>query len=298
MLSRFSSRAQVMQQFSTQAVAASQLVAQPVRLFGKKKRRSEDAVDSTQEEEPVAQEEPVAEPLREPEPVRAAPKKTMSTGGTATFDEVRRDLFTPFSVGDIKRSDSAPGDKPPSMEDTIEGRYAAVLFMTASQKQALFTVYEDMMYMAELYTHCEQFRMFTENQGVGIKEITKLNEALGQTAEFSDITLHFLTVLSENKRLFYLKDIALKYQKLYQQLNKEEKITIISAEELSDSQRGEVLAALRANPNNEGKQFTIQYEIDASIQGGLQLYTESEFMDMSLASRTEKLHQELNRLVQ
>lgn len=38
MLSRFSSRAQVMQQFTTQAVAASQLVAQPVRLFGKKKK--------------------------------------------------------------------------------------------------------------------------------------------------------------------------------------------------------------------------------------------------------------------
>jgi len=159
----------------------------------------------------------------------------MSSGGAASFDEVSRDLFTPFSVGDIKKSDSAPDDKPPSMEDTIEGRYAAVLFTTASQKQALFTVYEDMMYLAELYTHCEQFRLFTENGGVGSKEIQKLNEALGQTAEFSDITLHFLTVLSENKRLIYLKEIAQKYQKLYQQLNKEEKITIISASELSDS---------------------------------------------------------------
>ena len=140
----------------------------------------------------------------------------MNTGAAASFDEVSRDLFKPFSVGDIKRSDSAPEDKPPTTEDTIEGRYAAVLFTTASQKQALFTVYEDMLYLAELYTHCESFRLFTENQGVGSAEIRKLNEALLQTAQFSDVTLHFLTILSENKRLIYLKEIALKYQKLYQ----------------------------------------------------------------------------------
>jgi F0F1-type ATP synthase delta subunit len=47
--------------------------------------------------------------------------------------------------------------------------------------------------------------------------------------------MHFLVVLAENKRLIYIKDIASKYQKLYQQFNKEEKITIISADPLSES---------------------------------------------------------------
>lgn len=51
--------------------------------------------------------------------------------------------------------------------------------------------------------------------------------------------------------------------------NKEEKITIISAEELTADQKKDVLAALQANPNNQGKEFTIDYTIDAAIQGGL-----------------------------
>ena len=45
-----------------------------------------------------------------------------------------------------------------------------------------------------------------------------------------------MEVLAENKRLVYLRAIAARYAKLYQQVNKEEKITIISAMELNDSE--------------------------------------------------------------
>jgi len=42
--------------------------------------------------------------------------------------------------------------------------------------------------------------------------------------------MKFLVILAENKRLVYIKGIAERYIKLYQQFHKEEKITIISAE--------------------------------------------------------------------
>lgn len=115
------------------------------------------------------------------------------------------------------------------------------------------------MYLSELYTHSESFRQFTENAGVGQKEIRLLNQALLETAPFHETTMHFLVVLAENKRLIYIKDIAHKYQKLYQQFNKEEKITIISESTLTSSQQDEVLKALQANPQNNGKAFTIEY---------------------------------------
>lgn len=153
-----------------------------------------------------------------------------------------------------------------------------------------------MMYLAELYRESEQFRLFTENAGVGAKEIRQLNEALLETAPFHETTIHFLTVLAENKRLDCIAEIAQKYKKLYQLFNKEEKITIISAEELSASQQEDVLAAVKANPANSGKEFTIEYTVDPAIQGGLQMYTESEFMDMSLQSRLNCIKEEVGRL--
>ena len=90
--------------------------------------------------------------------------------------------------------------------------------------------------------------MFTQNGGVGRREITQFNEALQSVATFNPLTIKFLEILAENKRLVFIDGIASRYVKLYQQFHKEEKITIISAEKLSASEEGEVLAALQANP--------------------------------------------------
>ena len=57
-----------------------------------------------------------------------------------------------------------------------------------------------------------------------------------------------------------------------------------------------MVAALEANPQNAGKAFTIEYYVDASIIGGLQMYTESEFMDMSVASRLARINEEVSKL--
>ena len=46
-------------------------------------------------------------------------------------------------------------------------------------------------------------------------------------------------------------------------------LTIISASELNADQKSQVVTALQANPQNSGKQFTIDYEVDETILGGL-----------------------------
>ena len=262
----------------------------PTRFFAKKKQND----DASQSEAEAAEEVQPSEKAPEPEPVKAKPQpKAAPKVEAAPLD---RSLFQAFSVGNIRQIESTPDHKPPSEEDTIEGRYAGVLFTTASQNSALFSVYEDMKYIQELYRHSDQFRLFTENGGVGSKEIAELNKALKETAPFNDTTLRFLTVLAENKRLGFIDEIATKYAKLYQEFNKEEKITIISATALSADQQSQVVAALQANPENAGKQFTIDYEVDETIMGGLQMYTESEFMDMSLSSRLDRISQEVTKL--
>jgi len=162
----------------------------------------------------------------------------------------------------------------------------------------LYEVYEDMVYISQLYQHSEAFQLFTQNAGVGLKEIRAFNSSLQETgADISAVTLRFLEVLGENKRLMFIKEITEKYVKLYQQFNKEEKITIISAYKLSGDEEQQVLAALKANPQNSGKEFQLEFKQDPAILGGLQMYTESEFMDMSLSSRLDKINQEVGKLI-
>jgi hypothetical protein len=70
-------------------------------------------------EAPPAEPEAPAETEAPPTP---PPKPRMTAGGAGGF-----------SVGpDVKVIQSARDHKPPSAEDTIEGRYAGVLFVTAS----------------------------------------------------------------------------------------------------------------------------------------------------------------------
>jgi len=217
--------------------------------------------------------------------------------GTAEAPVLDNSLFQAFSLGDVKRIESTPDHQPPSKEDTIPGRYATVLFTTASQNQALYEVYEDMKYLAELYANSESFQLFTQNAGVGIKEIRQFNAGLQEAGDFHKVTIRFIEVLAENKRLMFIKEVADKYAKLYQQFNKEEKITVFSAQRLSNDEEQQVLNALKANPQNQGKEFVIEFKIDESILGGLQMYTESEFMDMSLSSRVDRLQQEIQKMI-
>lgn len=90
------------------------------------------------------------------------------------------------------------------------------MFTTASQEAALFDVFEDMKFLGELYSNSESFQLFTQNAGVGLKEIRLFNQSLQETGDFHKITIRFIEVLAENKRLMYVKEIAEKYQKLYQ----------------------------------------------------------------------------------
>jgi len=80
-------------------------------------------------------------------------------------------------------------------------------------------------------------------------------------------------------------------------LTKEEKISIISALELTSQERAEVQKALESNPDNEGKIFIIDYTVNPNIIGGLQMYTENKFMDLSLSSRLDRIKEEVNKMI-
>jgi F-type H+-transporting ATPase subunit O len=128
-------------------------------------------------------------------------------------------------------------------------------------------------------------------------QIYSFAQELAKAGEFSETSLKFIDLLGKNKRFMYVNEIAKKYVRTYLLLTNEEKITIFSAKELTDKEKGEVKAALEANPENKGKIFIIDYQLNPSIMGGLQMYTENKFMDLSLSSRVDKIRDEVNKLI-
>lgn len=169
--------------------------------------------------------------------------------------------------------------------------------MVASEEKNLYNVYEDMRYIISLYENVQAFRLFADNSGLNASQVNSFSEEVAKCGQLTSTTLKFLDLLAKNKRFMFIHEIAKKYIRSYLMLTKEEKISIISAQELSEEEKNEVKKALADNPENVGKTFIIDYSVNPSILGGLQMYTENKFMDLSLSSRLERIKDEVNRLI-
>ena len=153
---------------------------------------------------------------------------------------------------------------------------------------------EDVEWLKDFHFSNDKFHDFTTNAGISVKGFHTISSELKKAGDLNDITIKFLELLVNNKRLKELPDIADKYFKLYNVMNKEEKIVIISAHELNSSEKEEVLQALKvAHP---GQSFNLEFKEDSTILGGLQMYTETKFLDMSLKSRLDKIQSELTKI--
>ena len=56
-----------------------------------------------------------------------------------------------FEVTGVKQVHSTDSHQPPIKEESVSGRYAGVLFTSASRDGDLYRVYEDMEYLKRLY---------------------------------------------------------------------------------------------------------------------------------------------------
>ena len=240
------------------------------RAFSKKNEASAgDADEAPAEEEPKA---------KKPKKTKQAAAKTNTT----------------FQGANVVQIETIEGHKPPVRDDSIEGRYASVLFSTASKNNSLYKVYADLEWLAALVNESKDFENMTKNAGLSPKDFAPINNELKRVGDLQDLTHRFLEVLVNNERLPDLPHIVEKYIKLYNVMNKEEKVTIISAEELSREEKKQVQDAL--GQGFKGTQFTTDFQIDTSILGGLQMYTESKFMDLSLKSRIDRIQSEIHKM--
>jgi F-type H+-transporting ATPase subunit O len=108
-----------------------------------------------------------------------------------------------------------------------------------------------------------------------------------QTNQFIDSTLG-------NRTFNLLPDMIRRYDTLVSLLSVEESIKVISAETLTAEQRKDVEGAL--NDRLSGGKFSVQYEVDPTIVGGLQIYFGDSFLDCSLATRLNRVFTEVEAM--
>ena len=168
---------------------------------------------------------------------------------------------------------SVPGDVAPLVEENIQGRYAGLLFKIASMNKALYNVNEDMTYLQEILDQSESLQNFVMNSSTKRNEFNLVFTEI--YPQLNETTVKFLDTLIDNKRMDSLPKIISTYLGYYKLLNKEESVTIISANELSDERKSRLVDTL--SKSKADTKFTIKYEVNPDILGGLQIYMGNKF---------------------
>ena len=85
-----------------------------------------------------------------------------------------------------------------------------------------------------------------------------------------------------------------RYDSLVNILSVEESIKVISAETLNNEQIQGVEGAL--NERLSGAKYSVEYVVDPSIVGGLQIYFGDSFLDCSLGTRLNRVFNEVEAM--
>ena len=173
----------------------------------------------------------------------------------------------------------------------IGERYAFTLLKVAEQEESLTKVAEDMKFVEELYGQSKDFKVLISDPTINKTEQKRLLHDLMERANFANTTRKMIDLLTENKRLSSLNNMAKRYKEYVQAMEKREVVKVVSATSLNDNEKKEVEAALR--DYDHSKKYELSYDVDAAILGGVQLYFPTAFMDLSLRSRLEKIRDEL-----
>lgn len=174
--------------------------------------------------------------------------------------------------------------KPPISLYGIEGRYVNALYSAASKNNKLDAVEGDLKKLAGLYKTDSKFKDFMVNPLINPVQKTQIFESeLKKKLNLTDLSVKFLSVVSENRRLKFLPEIEAAFHQIMSAVRNELPCSIISAKPLPDAKRKEIEDSLKAFTS---KKLIINYSTDPSLMGGLIVdFNGEHYIDMSVRSR-------------
>jgi len=184
----------------------------------------------------------------------------------------------------------ATGKKPKMEDGTLEGRYATALFMATSDK--LGQVYNDLVAIRTMMEESSDFKLLIETPGIDPESKLNALEDVSSQAKLDPAVMNFLKVLIENKRMYLLVRMIDMYETFYRAEMGLVVCKVTSSEQLSDSQKMTVKAAMenRAEP---GSTLIMEHSINPALLGGLVVKMGEAVFDYSVSARLDRLQTQL-----
>lgn len=174
--------------------------------------------------------------------------------------------------------------KPPISLYGVEGRYVNALYSAASKNNKLDAVEGDLKKLSSLYKTDHKFKDFMVNPLVSPMQKSQIFESeLKNKLKLSDISVKFLSIVAENRRLKHLPEMEAAFKQIMSAVRNELPCTISSAKPLPDAKKKEIEESLKAFTS---KKLLLDYKVEPSLLGGLVVdFNGEHYIDMSVRTK-------------
>ena len=165
---------------------------------------------------------------------------------------------------------------------TLARPYAEAVFRLAQEKNALGEWSGRLATLAAIVSDGQMQAVIADPN----TSAARAAELIGSIADTGEAGKSLLAVLAANDRLTLLPEIATQYEVLKAEAEGVLEATIVSALEMSDAQKADVMSALKAK---FGRDVQATVEVDASLIGGAVITVGDQVIDGSVKGRLQKM---------
>ena len=165
----------------------------------------------------------------------------------------------------------------------MAGRYARALFELALETKSVDAVKADIEKFDALLSESPDLRRLVRSPVYGAEEQGRAVSAVLAKAGIIGLAANFLMFVTENRRLFAVRDIIRDFRKLVARWRGEVTAEVTAAEKLSDHHLDAIKSALKSITGE--KTVDLHVKIDPAIIGGLMVKLGSRMVDSSLRTK-------------
>jgi F-type H+-transporting ATPase subunit delta len=168
----------------------------------------------------------------------------------------------------------------------LAGRYAAALYDIAETAGTLDVVADDLRALRAMVEESGDLRRLLASPVIDRADQAKAMRALLERAGVAELTLRFVGVVADNRRLFVLPHIIDAYLRRLAERRGEVVAHVSSAQPLTPAQVERVTETLR---RSLGSKVVVDLAVDPGLIGGLVVRVGSKLVDDSIRSKLVRL---------
>lgn len=165
-------------------------------------------------------------------------------------------------------------------------RYASSLVDIAEDSKKIEKVASDINDLAGMLDSSEDFQAFIKSPLLSRDEKVKAVAEIGKQAKFQDVTINFLSLLAENRRLQMLPDMIKAVRNEIFTRNGEVVADVRSAFPMDEKTQKELSKTLATAV---GQDVAMNVSIDETLIGGMVVTVGSKMFDASVKRKLERL---------